>query len=149
MTQRARDVFETYFRRLYGDRDLRVIDEMRAPGAGTKGLSNTQASYRQLVARILEVLPHTEITLERVVESGDEAALFMRFRGRTHDDRPIEMKGAGFLRFVDGKIDQVENLWDVAGLLASLGDTKSTAATLADAVEHIASVHGASPRSRA
>jgi ketosteroid isomerase-like protein len=136
MTQRAKGFFEEYFRRLYRERDLSVIDELRASEAGTKGLTS-DGSYRAFVARTFEVFDDTEVVIDRVVEQGDEAALFLRFRARTKDGRRIEARGSGYVRFAGGKIAEAENLWDLLGLFASLGEPLEGVTTFSDAIARV------------
>lgn len=142
MAQWARGFFEEYFRRLYRDRDLSVIDEMRAPEAGTKGLVEGR-SYRAFVGRLHEVFDDAEIVIDRVIEQGEEAALFLRFVGRTRDGRRVEMRGSGCARLSNGKITDAQNVWDVLSLFGSLEEPIAGVTSIADAVEEIARRHGA------
>lgn len=141
MTQRAKGFFEAYFKRLYRDRDLSVIEELRSPEAGTKGLTRS-GSYRDLVIRVFEVFDDTDVVIDRVVEQGDEAAVFVRFRGRAKDGRAVEVPGSGYVRFENGRIAHAENVWDVLALFTSLGEPIGGVSTFADALEVVGRQHG-------
>lgn len=142
MTQSGRAIFERYFHRLYVDRDLDVIEEMRASTAGARGLSNDTRGHRDLVSRIHETFADAAMVIERCVESGNDVALLLRFQGTTRSGRRLTVMGSGFARIIDGRIDDVVNLWDVAGLVGDLADDKHTAEirTLSQAVDHIATL---------
>jgi ketosteroid isomerase-like protein len=142
MNEGAKQFCERYFARLYGARDLSVIDELREPDAGAKGLA-ANGAYRELCARVLATFDAIEMKIDRVVESGDEAMLFMRFCATTRDGKRVEMRGSSYVRIAGAKLRDSDNVWDIAGLFASLGEPIDAITTVADAIERVANNHGA------
>lgn len=142
MSVEARAFCERYFERLYTERNASVIDEMRAPSAGANGLAS-DGQYRALIERVHATFDDITMKVERVVQSGDEAMLALRFRASTLDGKRVEMRGSSYVRFEGGKIFDSDNVWDIAGLFASLGSPLDDISTVRDAVEHVAQRHGA------
>jgi ketosteroid isomerase-like protein len=132
----ARALFETWFRRVWRERDLSAIDELRSDDAASVGLGATalpNAQLRMFYMHVLEVFTDTAVHIDRFVEQDGEITVAARFTGRARDGRRVECRGMGFARIVDGKIVEGDNLWDVAALVAQSGK-KGTARTLAEAI---------------
>lgn len=132
----ARALFEQWFHRIWRERDLSAIDELRADdaqstGLAAKPLSNTE--MRAFYAQVHEVLGNTHVAIDRFLEQDGQVAIAARFSGVTRDGKRVEFRGMGFATIVGGKIVEGENLWDVSGLVAQIG-AKGTARTLAEAV---------------
>lgn len=128
----ARAVLERFFHRLYVERDLRAIAEMRDDGAASVGLGPgilSNAEFERFVASLLASFSSVEVTIHRFVQEGDECAMSLVFSGTTGSGRAVRIRGAAFARVAGGRILSSENLWDVASLLAQADDAPAPRAT--------------------
>lgn len=120
----TRAIFETFFRRLYRERDPSVIAELRDDRARSEGLAREPLSndaFARFHAKVMEVFREIEVKIDRLVEQDGHVALALRFIGTTHGGKRVEVGGAAFARIVDGRIAESQNLWDVASLAAQIG----------------------------
>ncbi|MBI4674195.1 MAG: ester cyclase [Chloroflexi bacterium] len=92
-------------------------------------LVHGQAGAAQQLERYVCAFPDLTFTLEQSIVQSDSAALYWKARG-THlgtmlhippTGHSIELHGMSLLAIQDGKIKQAYHLWDMAGLLRSLG----------------------------
>ncbi len=133
----TRALFETFFDRLYRQRDPSVIAELRDDGARSDGLSREPLSnegFARFHAKVLEVFREIEVKIDRLVEQDGQVALSLRLVGTTHAGTAVEVGGAAFARVVDGRIAQSHNLWDVATLVKQLGVERSEVSPILDEV---------------
>ncbi len=102
----------------YEGRDVAQAEPERGPQGVT-----------QTLARYLQAFPDLRFTLDEVIADGDRLALNWTVRG-THrgalmhippTGRAIEVKGVSIYTIANGKITRGLFIWDVAGLLRSLG----------------------------
>ncbi len=86
-------------------------------------------SIRRTATRYLRAFPDLQVTLNEVVIDGDRAALAWTWCG-THrgtmlnippTGRHVTVRGTSFLTFEDGLIRRGLRVWDMAGLLRSIG----------------------------
>ncbi len=128
----ARALFETWFDRLWRQRDSSAIDELRDDDAGSVGLGSAPMSnddFRRMHAQFCEVFASMSVEIERFLEDGDQVGMTLRFTGTTRSGKRVSVRGGGFARVVDGRITDSENLWDVAGLLQQLHGSSAIEAT--------------------
>jgi len=128
----ARAVLERFFHRLYVERDVRAIAEMREDGAGSVGLGPgilSNAEFERFVVSLLASFSALEVSIHRFVQEGDECAMSLVFSGTTQSGRPVQVRGTAFARVQGGRILSSENLWDVASLLAQVDDAPAPRAT--------------------
>jgi steroid delta-isomerase-like uncharacterized protein len=87
------------------------------------------AGARRAVERYLRAFPDLHLTLERSVTDSGQVALFWTARG-THrgpllhippTGRFVAVRGSSLLTVQDSRITSGLHIWDVAGLLRSLG----------------------------
>lgn len=92
------------------------------PQQGPEGAGETMARY-------LNAFPDLHLISEAVIEQGDQVALFWTAQG-THQGpimnipatgRRIQVRGASLFTVVKGQVIRGLNVWDVAGLLRSIG----------------------------
>jgi steroid delta-isomerase-like uncharacterized protein len=87
------------------------------------------AGARRAVERYLQAFPDLHLTVERSVTDSGQVALFWTARG-THrgpllhippTGRFVAVRGSSLLTVQDSRITSGLHIWDVAGLLRSLG----------------------------
>jgi steroid delta-isomerase-like uncharacterized protein len=87
------------------------------------------AGIRQMAANYWQAFPDLCFTTERIVLDGDQLAIFWMAQG-THQGvfmripatgKAIEVRGVSLLTLESGKIKRAHYIWDVAGLLRSIG----------------------------
>ncbi len=119
----GRALFETWFDRLWRQRDARVIDELRHPDAKSEGLAQEaldNEAFRALHAQVLASFESVSPSIVRFLQEGDQVAMLVRLDAVTLRGKRVTMMGAGFARLEDGLIAEATNLWDVAALAAQL-----------------------------
>jgi steroid delta-isomerase-like uncharacterized protein len=86
-------------------------------------------SVRRIMAYYLRAFPDVRVTLEDAIYAGDRIALAWTFRG-THQGhfmnipptgRAVAIRGASLITVEGGKIKRAFRMWDMAGLLRSVG----------------------------
>ena len=109
---------EAFYADDYEGQDVATASPLHGPGG-----------IGRLLAANLEAFPDFQLSIEECVAQDDSVVLFWLARG-THlgramnippTGRQIEMHGVSLLKFVDGKIMQDLQLWDMAGMLRSIG----------------------------
>jgi len=103
--------------------DCEEIDvALREPQCGS-------ARIRKLINYYLRAFPDVQVRVDEIVSAGNQAALSWTWHG-THrgrfmnippTQRPVTVQGATFITLRNGRIHRVTRVWDVAGLLRSLG----------------------------
>lgn len=128
----ARAVLERFFRRVYRERDLAAITEMRDDGAQSVGLGPgilSNADFERFVRGLFDSFSALDVSIGRFVQEGEECAMSLVFAGTTRSGRPVQVRGTAFARVANGRILSSENLWDVASLLAQTDDAPAPRAT--------------------
>ena len=103
--------------------DYEEVDVAQAAvPVGSDGIQRTLAYY-------LHAFPDLQLTLEDLIMEGNRAVLVWTLRG-THSGtfmripptgRSVAVRGTSLLTIDDGKILRGLRIWDVAGLLRSIG----------------------------
>jgi ketosteroid isomerase-like protein len=116
---------ETWARRVWVERDLSAVDELRSPDARSHGLGmQTLLGPEQFKAfhRSLCTLLHdTNLVIDHHMQKDDWLVTLCTFTGRAADGREVAMNGAIHVRIVDGKIVEAYNHFDFLGLFVQLG----------------------------
>ncbi len=96
---------------------------------GQAGSQHGQESIRRTATHYLRAFPDLQVTLNEVVIDGNRAALAWTWCG-THrgtmlnippTGRHVTVRGTSFLMIEDGLIQRGLRVWDMAGLLRSIG----------------------------
>ena len=103
--------------------DYEGVDVSEAtPHLGTEGV-------RQYIRRYLQAFPDLTVTAESPIIEEERLAIAWLARG-THQGKlmnipptghPVQIRGVSLLTITNGKISQGTHIWDVAGLLRSIG----------------------------
>lgn len=109
-----------WFEEVWNNDNEDFIDELMSPDVVSHGLGPDTAGREEFHAfyrRFREPFSSVKVTIDHVIESGEEAA----FRGRAEaipraTGKPVVFDGAGFIRFRDGKIVEGWNYWDFLNL---------------------------------
>jgi predicted ester cyclase len=122
-------VVTAFHRRLWGEGDIAVIDELVDPNAVTvmTGFEGSTVDVlREDVDRYVAAFNDVRTEVVDLIASGDRVALWWRTTG-THvgpygdiapepTGRPITMEGVDFYRVAAGRIVEVRSSWDAAAV---------------------------------
>lgn len=96
---------------------------------GQPGPQRGIESVRRSVRRYLTAFPDMQLSLDDLVVGEDRAAFVWTLRG-THrggllnipaSGRPVVMRGTSLVTVADGKFTRNVRIWDMAGMLRSIG----------------------------
>jgi steroid delta-isomerase-like uncharacterized protein len=85
--------------------------------------------FTRMFGGLLRAFPDARFIEDRLLVEGQEAVLFWTLEG-THQGklmnipptgRPISVKGVSFFQFRDAKVARIDRIWDVAGVLRTIG----------------------------
>ena len=92
--------------------------EFRAPfNFQAQGLENVKPFYLQVPTNYPE---HVD-TPEEILCSGNRAAVYIDFVGKTKEGIPVQFKATDWFRIEDGKIKSLHIFFDSYGLFSELG----------------------------
>ena len=119
------EVIETWFQRVWKEEDATAIDELFVPDGKAMGLGANvligPEGFKQFHARLLGIVSGVEVSVDKVIHSGDWSAAVCTLRAKARTNgRPVVMTGSVMVRIVDGKILEAYNHWDFLGLFSQL-----------------------------
>jgi ketosteroid isomerase-like protein len=122
-----------WFEEVWNNENEGFIDQLMSPEVISHGLGPDTVGrehFHEFYRRFREPFSSVTVTIDRVIESGDETA----FRGTAEavtkgTGEHVVFDGAGFIRFKDGKIVEGWNYWDFLTLSIQ---TRVVAPTIAD-----------------
>jgi ketosteroid isomerase-like protein len=122
----AREVIETWFRRVWKEEDPAAIDELFVPDGLARGLGAHvlvgPEGFKQFHSALLNLLSDVTISVDKSIESGDWISVVCTLSAADRrTGKPVGMTGAVLLRVEGGKIVEAYNHWDFLGLFAKLG----------------------------
>jgi ketosteroid isomerase-like protein len=109
-----------WFEEVWNNENEDFIDQLMSPDVISHGLGPDtmgREHFHEFYRRFREPFSSVTVTIDRVIEAGDEIA----FRGRAEavskgTGEPVVFDGAGFIRFKDGRIVEGWNFWDFLSL---------------------------------
>lgn len=122
----ARDVLETWFRRVWKEEDPTAIDDLFVPDGQARGLGANvligPAGFKQFQSALLVLLSNIVITIDKFIEFDDWSSVVCSLNARDRrTGKPVTITGSVMVRIVDGKITEGYNHWDFLGLFSQLG----------------------------
>lgn len=115
MEKKVRETVDSYFRLVNEekfDEFFKLFDpdvEFKAPfNFKTRGLENVKPFY----LRVPGDFPEHVDTPEEILVSGNRAAVFIDFKGRTKDGISVDFKATDWFRIEDGKIKSLNIFLD-------------------------------------
>ena len=123
---KGREVMETWFRRVWTEKDSSAIDELFIPDGQAMGLGANvligPQGFKQFHSAVCGLLSDLVITIDRSLEVGDWFSAICTLRARSRlSGAPIEIKGHVMIRIADGKLTEAYNHWDFLGMFSQLG----------------------------
>jgi len=123
MEEKVQEVVTAYFRRVNEERFDALFSlfhpdvAFNAPyGFSARGLEQIQPFYLRVPVNYPE---HVD-TPERILVSGNRAAVFIDFVGKTRDGRPVAFKATDWFEIEDGKIRSLHIFFDSHALSKQL-----------------------------
>lgn len=115
MEENIKDIVKSYFRLVNEERFDEFFDlfdpdvEFNAPfNFHTRGIESAKPYYLQVPENYPD---HVDIPVEILV-SGNKAAVFIDFTGRTKDGVPVAFKATDWFEFENGKIKSLNIFFD-------------------------------------
>ena len=101
------------------DPEIEYVEDPRWPGSSTyRGLDEVIAAWNAY----LEILGSTELSVERIVDAGDDVVALVRVSGVSKGaDVPFDHLWAYVCRLRDGKLAYQRAYWDPDEALAAAG----------------------------
>jgi len=123
---KGREVMETWFRRVWTEKDSSAIDELFIPDGQAMGLGANvligPQGFKQFHSALCGLLSDFVITIDRSLEVGDWLSAICTLRARSRrSGAPIEITGHVMIRIADGKLTEAYNHWDFLGMFSQLG----------------------------
>ena len=127
-----RSIIETWFRRLWAERDESVIDELYKPdtdvGDGAYGLEQEKAlsaeEFKMFYRKLGALISNVNVTVDRHFDVGDtliiECSLTFQ-NAKSDDDTIYTVKGCGVCKIKDGVLKSANNYWDFMTMFENLG----------------------------
>ncbi|MFI0776799.1 flavin reductase [Streptomyces sp. NPDC021212] len=124
---------------------VEALDDLLSPGyvrrRGPAATPQDREQFKNSVRAIREAFPDLHTEIEEIVEDGEELAIRWRSTGSHTGDflgvpptgRPVEVSGATFTHFEDGRIAEEWVTWDPRQLLEALGIITTTQEAAVDA----------------
>jgi steroid delta-isomerase-like uncharacterized protein len=136
-----KEILARFINECWNAHNKSICDELLSPDykhymPGVPEPTIGPAGYKQLVDAFLTGFPDTRFEVEEVFGEGDRVCVVWTARG-THQgvfngvaptQRPIEIKGVGVGRIVDGKIVEIASHFDNASFAKQLGTEADKAA---------------------
>lgn len=126
MSQTARALMETWFRRVWTDEDAAAIHEFFVPDGQARGLGGNAPmgpkEFAEFHAALCGLLTDIRISVDQHLESGEWSSALCTLHARSRKSgREVTITGQGLARIVDGKLLEAYNHWDFLGLFTQLG----------------------------
>jgi len=121
----ARDVMETWFRRVWKEEDPVAIDDLFVPDGKARGLGANvligPAGFRQFQSDLLALLSNVVITIDKLIESDDWSSMVCSLNANDRrTGKPVMITGSVMVRIRNGNITEAYNHWDFLGLFGQL-----------------------------
>jgi steroid delta-isomerase-like uncharacterized protein len=120
--------------RAWNDHDVDGVQRCYAPDCEEVDVALAEPqrgshTIRKLMKYYLRAFPDVHVTVDQVICSDSQAALLWTWHG-THrgrfmnippTGRRVSVRGTTMMTICNGRIQRVERVWDVAGLLRGIG----------------------------
>ncbi len=119
------ETIETWFRRVWAERDKSTIDEMFIPVGKAHGLGNQTLvgpeDFKPFHTHLCALFDEITITVDKYMEDGDWVAALCTFRAkRPETPSEVSITGSVFMHIRDGIIIEAYNHWDFMGLFEQI-----------------------------
>ena len=119
------EILETWFRRVWKERDQAAIDEMfpslsEAAGLGKQVLIGPE-DFKQFHISLCNLISDIEITIDKSMENGAWISALCTLQGNSMSGETVSITGNVTGRIENGKIMEAYNHWDFMGLWGQLG----------------------------
>ena len=121
-----RQVFETWFQRVWTEEDPAAIDELFRADAAAMGLGahpvQGPAKFRLFQSTLCELITDIAVSIDKTVEQGEWISLAFTFCGVAKSTgEPVKTTASLFGRIEDGQICECYNFFDFMTLWGQLG----------------------------
>jgi steroid delta-isomerase-like uncharacterized protein len=127
-------LINAFVEQVWNQKDVAAIDEFVAPDYVEHGLANPgetgdREGTKQSIAYMMSAFPDCHVTYDDVFAEGDRVAIRMTFRG-THQGEfagiaptgnEVTIMGLSIARVADGKIAEMWEMGDSAGMMRQIG----------------------------
>lgn len=132
MTDERRETIRRVWSAAWDHGDVDALDELLAPTyqrLGTDGRALDVTSFKASIIATRAAFPDLVTTIDEIILEGDHAAIRWHSSG-THEGsllgvpatgRRVDVSGATFVRFEDGRIIEERVTWDPRALLTATG----------------------------
>jgi steroid delta-isomerase-like uncharacterized protein len=140
VTQANSAIAHRWFKELWTEGDINVIDELAAPDAIGHGQIEQDGQinmeqFRALFRSVRNAFPDIQFTIEQTVAEADMVVVRWRavgthqgdFLGAAPTGRRVEFTGMSMTKMGDGKIIRGWDNWDQLALLTQIGAMPKTA----------------------
>jgi hypothetical protein len=121
-----RETAETWFRRVWKDRDPNAIDELFVVDGEARGLGDNTLigpkDFKVFHSTLCALVSNIVITIDKSIEEGDWISVICTLKAKNpKTGAPVGMTGSVLVKIVDGKLIEAYNHWDFLGLFTELG----------------------------
>ena len=140
MSQTNSAIARRWFKELWSDGDINVIDQLAAQDAIGHGQIEQDGQinmdqFRALFLSVRNAFPDIQFTIEQTVAEGDMVVVRWRaiathngeFLGTAPTNRRVEFTGMSMMKMANGKIVRGWDNWDQLALLTQIGAMPKTA----------------------
>lgn len=121
-----RELLETWFRRVWHEKDSTAIEELMREGTPVQGLGSHVHSgpedFEAFAQAILALAKDVRITIDRSIEDGDWISALVTVQATANSDgRTVRFPGQVFLRYSGDKIAEAYNSFDFISMFEQIG----------------------------
>jgi hypothetical protein len=121
-----RKVIETWFQRVWNERDATAIDELFVVNGEARGLGDNSLfgpkDFKVFHATLCALLSDIVITVDKSIEENDWISAICTLKAKSQKTgEPIGMTGHVLVKVKEGQLVEAYNHWDFIALFSQLG----------------------------